>query len=139
MAIGDWVTLEQINAGRPLGPGEFIDVHGVRCHDLVWQSPETRTTLPRSNRTTALCRVHNHKRKLPMENQHKLIAGYRDLSVEEIALMNEIKALASAVGEAVERVAKAPGIDGRWVAVGKTDLQKGFMAVIRGIAQPTTF
>lgn len=29
--------------------------------------------------------------------------------------------------------------DNRWLAIGKTDLQKGFMAVIRSIAKPTTF
>jgi hypothetical protein len=29
--------------------------------------------------------------------------------------------------------------DPRWLAIGKTDLQKGFMAVIRAIAKPETF
>lgn len=74
-----------------------------------------------------------------MDNQHKHIKGYRDLSAEEIALMNEAKAMAEQVGALVEKIATTPGIDGRWVAVGKTDLQKGFMSLIRGIAQPTTF
>ncbi len=74
-----------------------------------------------------------------MENQHKHIKGYRDLSPEEIALMNEAKAMAEQVGALVEKIAKTPGVDGRWVATGKTDLQKGFMSLVRGIAQPTTF
>nr|WP_040567813.1 hypothetical protein [Magnetospirillum molischianum] len=74
-----------------------------------------------------------------MDNQHKHIRGYRDLSVEEIALMNEAKALAERVGDLVEKIAGTPGVDGRWVSIGKTDLQKGFMSLIRGIAQPTTF
>jgi hypothetical protein len=30
-------------------------------------------------------------------------------------------------------------LDQRWISIGATDLQRGFMAVIRGIAQPTTF
>ena len=30
-------------------------------------------------------------------------------------------------------------LDRRWISIGATDLQRGFMAVIRGIAQPTTF
>lgn len=76
-----------------------------------------------------------------MENQHKKITGYRDLSQSEIDMMNEGKALAQQVGE---WVAKLQGmgqgaLDQRWIAIGKTDLQTGFMAVIRGIAQPTTF
>ena len=74
-----------------------------------------------------------------MENQHKHIKGYRDLTPDEIHLMNEAKAMAEQVGALVDKIAATPGVDGRWVAVGKTDLQKGFMALIRGIAQPTTF
>ena len=83
-----------------------------------------------------------------MENQHKLIKGYRDLSQEEIDLMNEGKELASSVGEWIKKLEKSTvnvnGVniyiaDKRWLEIGKTDLQKGFMATIRSIARPTTF
>ena len=74
-----------------------------------------------------------------MDNQHKKIKGYRDLSQEEIDLMNEVKDLASKCGALVEKLESAEGLEKRWIAIGKTDLQKGFMSVIRGIAQPTTF
>ena len=74
-----------------------------------------------------------------MDNQHKQIKVYRDLSQEEISMMNEAKELASQVGVLVSKLEDMVGVDKRWVAIGKTDLQKGFMAVIRGIAQPTTF
>lgn len=81
-----------------------------------------------------------------VDNQHQKIKGYRDLSEEEIALMNEAKALAEQVGAFVEKVqAKVSGedtnitIDPRWLAIGRTDLQTGFMALIRSIARPTTF
>ncbi len=77
-----------------------------------------------------------------MENQHRLIAGYRDLSSEEIDLMNEIKSTAAQVGALVGRVEGAcPGFDGearRWAAIAKPDLQKGFMALVRAVARPTT-
>jgi len=73
-----------------------------------------------------------------MENQHQKIAGYRDLTEDEIALMNEGKALAIKVGEFLDKL-KVPGIDQRWVAIGQTNLQQGFMAAIRSIAQPSTF
>lgn len=60
--------------------------------------------------------------------------------------MNEGKALAQKVGEFIEKLDKAEFAetseqvpDGRWLSIGKTDLQKGFMAVIRSIAKPTTF
>jgi len=77
-----------------------------------------------------------------MDNQHKQIKGYRDLSQDEIDLMNEGKALAVQVGEWIEKLEDGrPGwnADPRWLETGKTDLQKGFMSVIRSIAKPTTF
>ena len=74
-----------------------------------------------------------------MENQHKHIKGYRDLSKEEIDLMNESKALAEQVGLLVDKVRSIESTDKRWISIGQTDLQKGFMSLIRGIAQPTTF
>lgn len=80
------------------------------------------------------------------------ITGYRQLSEEEVALMNEDKALAEACGDYIAKLRTyepstpvpegfRPGgtLDQRWIAIGATDLQRGFMAVIRGIAQPTTF
>ena len=74
-----------------------------------------------------------------MKDQHKHIKGYRDLSPEEIALMNEVKTKAAEVGELIEKLRATPGLDQRWVSIGTTDLQKGFMGVIRGIAQPESF
>ncbi|GEA13748.1 hypothetical protein [Alteromonas sp. KUL49] len=74
-----------------------------------------------------------------MDNQHKKIKGYRDLTQEEIDLMNEGKELSEKVGEYVEKLQQNKKLDHRWISIGKTNLQQGFMAVIRGIAQPTTF
>lgn len=74
-----------------------------------------------------------------MDNQHKQIKGYRDLSQEEIDLMNESKSLAVQVGELVAKIQATPLTDKRWASIGQTDLQKGFMSLIRAVAQPTTF
>lgn len=74
-----------------------------------------------------------------MKDQHEKIKGYRDLTQAEIDLMNEAKSLAEQVGALTEKVKTTPGIDVRWLSIGITDLQKGFMAVIRSIARPTTF
>ena len=79
------------------------------------------------------------------------ITGYRQLSEAEVALMNEGKALAEACGTYIAKLREHTGpktsnddqsrlsLDQRWISIGATDLQRGFMAVIRGIAQPTTF
>ena len=61
------------------------------------------------------------------------------MSQEEIDLMNEAKALAVKCGELVDKIDKTRDVDVRWLNIGKTDLQKGFMAVIRSVAQPTSF
>lgn len=103
-----------------------------------------------------------------MENQHRLIKGYRELGAEEIALMNESKELAEKVGALVrtidEHVTKltmkaidASNFRGQepavqeevsrlyeaepqeWVKEAKKTLQTGFMQLNRAIAQPTTF
>ena len=74
-----------------------------------------------------------------MKDQHKKIKGYRDLSQEEIDLMNEIKSLAEQCGRMIESLEKYSGADGRSVALGKTNLQQGFMWAIRGVAKPATF
>ena len=74
-----------------------------------------------------------------MDSQHKQIKGYRDLSQEEIDLMNEAKALAVQVGDLVAKIQATPLTDKRWASIGQTDLQKGFMSLIRAVAQPTTF
>ena len=80
------------------------------------------------------------------------ITGYRQLNPTEVALMNEGKALAEQCGAYIAKLRKHPNVGGpvatgdvlstldqRWVSIGATDIQTGFMAVIRGIAQPTTF
>lgn len=86
-----------------------------------------------------------------MENQHREITGYRDLDEREIALMNLIKEKAEEVGalvadlKAKRRVGGgtlaplAINLDERWVAIGETHLQQGFMALVRAVAQPETF
>ena len=74
-----------------------------------------------------------------MKDQHEKIKGYRDLSQQEIDLMNEGKALAEQVGLYIDKLQALDSTDKRWVATGKTDLQKGFMSAIRSIVQPTTF
>ena len=74
-----------------------------------------------------------------MDSQHKKIKGYRDLSQDEIDLMNEGKELSVKVGEYIDKLQAKASLDQRWIAEGKTDLQKGFMSAIIGIAQPSTF
>ena len=81
-----------------------------------------------------------------MENQHKLITGYRDLSQEEINLMNEAKELATKTNLLIEKVSKIGFHEAeihlnpaRSLGIARTELQTGFMWLIRSIAKPQSF
>lgn len=75
-----------------------------------------------------------------MENQHRKIKGYRELSQEEIDLMNEIKQKGVELGDLVEKLrSRHEGLDQRWVSIGATDLQTGLMALTRSVARPDFF
>lgn len=98
-----------------------------------------------------------------MDNQHQKITGYRDLTKEEIDLMNKVKEKAIEIDALVLRVqehlvrqnllaANSALVDGgveqarirraepgRWVSISRTHMQEGLMALTRAVAQPTTF
>lgn len=79
------------------------------------------------------------------------IKGYRTLPPEDIALINEIKdhAIQTAilwekVRSHVTRSKHVPGTvpdtePARWAAIARTDLQQGYMALTRAVAQPAGF
>ena len=71
-----------------------------------------------------------------VKDQHKHIKGYRDLSPEEIDLMNEGKALEMECMEYIDRLQQCELTNKRSVALGQTNLQQGFMWAIRGVARP---
>lgn len=95
-----------------------------------------------------------------MDNQHRKISGYRELSQPEIDLINEIKDLGPKMEELLEKIrlhllnqeqqAVAmkfhPTLDrikdatpSRFVALAKTEFQTGLMYLTRAVAQPTFF
>lgn len=81
-----------------------------------------------------------------MENQHRKIKGYRELTQPEIDLMNQVKEQGLALEAIINKLgalhadsggALAP--DMRWVGIGETHLQQGLMALTRSIAKPDFF
>lgn len=67
------------------------------------------------------------------------ITGYRVLTEEEKSLINHVKQKAIEVGELISLLQANESLDQSWLALGKQQLQIGFMSVNRAIAQPTTF
>tara|TARA_Y100000780_G_scaffold186390_1_gene172913 strand:+ start:18951 stop:19175 length:225 start_codon:yes stop_codon:yes gene_type:complete len=74
-----------------------------------------------------------------MENQHKKIAGYRDLSQQQINDMNDIKAEGERLKNVISAMRSRKEIDQRWVSIAETHLQQGIMAAVRAVAQPESF
>lgn len=99
-----------------------------------------------------------------MENQHRKITGYRELSQDEIDLMNEIKALGSQLQTLCEKVeehvheqfrktalctddetslSEQSRLDAadpfHWADRGERTLQEGLMFLTRAVGQPTSF
>ena len=74
-----------------------------------------------------------------MENQHRQIKGYRELSQDEIDAMNAVKLLGVEIGNQISALQVDGNIDQRWVAIGKTQLQQGLMALTRAVAKPDFF
>ncbi len=74
-----------------------------------------------------------------MENQHRKIKGYRELSQADIDLMNEIKAKGPELQALLDKLREHPDTDKRWLSIGATDLQTGLMALTRAVAKPDFF
>lgn len=101
-----------------------------------------------------------------MENQHRKITGYRELTTEEIELMNRIKTQGielQALIRDIDKHLQDQAFDAlalqnsyepegeqevlrigqaephRWRAMAKTSFQEGLMFLTRAVAQPTTF
>lgn len=94
-----------------------------------------------------------------MDNQHRKISGYRELTAVEIDLINRIKAKGQELGDLLEEVGahldtqreRAEGDHDieekesfrlqraeprRWAAMARTSFQLGTMQLVRAVAQP---
>jgi predicted Zn-dependent peptidase len=98
-----------------------------------------------------------------MKDQHTKIKGYRDLTQDEINLMNKIKLHGQVLDELINEVklhvasqrAAARNLPAdeasdeikriqaaepeRWAALARTEFQQALMALTRSVAQPTSF
>jgi hypothetical protein len=74
-----------------------------------------------------------------MDNQHRPISGYRELSREEIELINAIKQNGNGLGSAIAVIEAMPQVDKRAASIAKTHLQTGLMWLVRSITRPEGF
>jgi hypothetical protein len=67
------------------------------------------------------------------------ITGYKQLAPDQVEIINEAKRIGNLAGTLLSSLEHDANIDQRWLAIAKTDLQKGFMALVRSVAQPDSF
>lgn len=71
-----------------------------------------------------------------VDNQHKQISGYRDLTQHEIDAMNSIKAAERDIARLWRQISELPNVDRRDMALAKTYLEDGFSRFVRAVARP---
>jgi hypothetical protein len=64
------------------------------------------------------------------------IQGYNSLTQPAIDLINIVQCSEQMVMTLLRDLADDADVDPRWLAIGRTDIEKGFMAVRRSIACP---
>jgi DNA-binding transcriptional MerR regulator len=64
------------------------------------------------------------------------IKGYKQLSETQILMINHLKDLGSNLENIIQILNSFPNTDKRWVAIGRTDLETGIMALVRAVANP---
>ena len=67
------------------------------------------------------------------------ITGDRELPAADVELINRIKETANTVGVLVEEVLHHVYSDHRWAFIARTELQQGFMALVRAVAKSEGF
>lgn len=65
------------------------------------------------------------------------VLGYRPQSETQLALVNENKLTEESTLCILDELAKNPDVDHRWLAIGRTHIEQGWMAVNRSILRPT--
>lgn len=64
------------------------------------------------------------------------VAGYSPQSETNVERVNLNKRLEEQVLRALDVLAEQPDIDKRWLAIGRTSIEQGFMAVNRAVFKP---
>jgi hypothetical protein len=65
------------------------------------------------------------------------VAGYRSQSDANVDRVNTNKQIEEQVLRILDGLKVTPEIDQRWLAIGRTHIEQGFMAVNRAVFQPS--
>lgn len=70
-------------------------------------------------------------------NQGLPVAGYQPQSDAAIKMVNANKLSEEMILRAFDALKDDPSIDQRWLAIGRTHIEQGFMAINRAIFKPS--
>lgn len=65
------------------------------------------------------------------------VSGYRPQNSMMVDLVNTNKRVEESVLRVLDDLASLPGLDKRWLEIGRTSIEQGFMAINRAVFQPT--
>ena len=71
-----------------------------------------------------------------MTNQPLPVSGYTTQSDDNVSLVNANKRREEYILRVLDEMATMPEIDKRWLAVGRTHIEQGFMAINRSVFKP---
>jgi hypothetical protein len=69
----------------------------------------------------------------------KMTKRYQDITPEEQVLVDKIQETADLVGKLTNAINEIGPTDQRWVAIARTQMQLGFMALKRAVYRPDGF
>lgn len=64
------------------------------------------------------------------------VAGYKAQSQNNVIAVNANKITEEKILRTMDRMKKDPEVDQRWLAIARSDIEKGFMALNRSIFKP---
>ena len=70
------------------------------------------------------------------QHQGLPVAGYKPQTTEKVAIVNENKADEERILRKLDALAKIEDVDKRWLQIGRTVIENGFMAVNRAVFKP---
>lgn len=70
------------------------------------------------------------------EHRELPVSGYRPQTEHNVKIVNNNKELEEIILRVFDTMKNDPAIDQRWLAVGRTHIEEGFMAVNRAVFKP---
>jgi len=64
------------------------------------------------------------------------VSGYKPQTQSKVDTVNEFKADEERILRKIEALMVSGDVDGRWMAIGRTQLEQAFMAINRSVFQP---